>query len=128
MLRPAPPPTPLATRRASRTELRSAGAVSCTGRGAVMSAAPDRTGVRSTQLGPARLVAARRADSWVDKPGSRTSMGCGGAAPEEARPRSVPGPGPEPEGCPERAAVGGHDLDRVRQVGGIGAVEESALR
>src|ERR671919_430014 len=50
-----------------------------------MSTARDRTAVRSTQLEPARLVAASRADCWVDKPGSRTSMGCGGAAPEAKR-------------------------------------------
>src|SRR5919106_2874338 len=52
---------------------------------AVMSAAPDRSTEGSTQLEPARLVAARRADSWVDKPGSRATVGCGGGAPGEKR-------------------------------------------
>src|ERR687892_540279 len=51
----------------------------------VMIAAREPTAVRSTQLEPARLVAPSRADGWVDKPGSRTSMGCGGAAPESKR-------------------------------------------
>ena len=42
---------------------------------------------RSTQLEPARLVVARRAGSWVDRLGSRSAMGCGGAAPEGTRSR-----------------------------------------
>src|ERR687891_2607530 len=59
----------------------------------VTGAARGRTTVRSTQLEPARLLAARRADSWVDKPGSRAAMGSGGAAPEETRSRAGGSPG-----------------------------------
>src|SRR5918996_4047447 len=73
-----PHPATISTPRSSGPEAISA----------VMSAAPDRPTERSTQLEPARLVAARRADSWVDKPGSRAAMGSGGAAPEETRSRA----------------------------------------
>src|ERR671919_1732386 len=79
-------PSRIGTLKSARTRTRlpsSPGRSSSVGR--VTSAARDRSTARSTQLEPARLVAASRADSWVDKPGSRATMGRGGEAPEEKR-------------------------------------------
>src|SRR5688572_22429621 len=57
-------------------------------------------------------------------------MGSGGAAPGKTRRRwvwSYEG-GLPAQGRAEGVAVGGDDLDRPRQVGGGGAVEEGAVR